>query len=348
MAKMNDYPSVDNTAEFTQEQKAAFLGSAMCIATGSKTVGGNKVTANIPLSDITPVVPTKLSDLTDDITVDDYDATSGAPISGKGVASALANFGGFHVTTLDPATHLPVVSGTPDQKKIYLTQSAEPDTNDVYDEWICTDATVPTWEKVGVTRVELSQYVQKSAMGAAIVYDQNSGGICVNYDDTKGLTLVGTQLAVSFDVSTIVMGKDGLEVANPVPSIDNVNNGYLLTKTANGIQWNELDRTNIVRAGAGIEVYGTAGYPERVSVINPVPTPAAAHADVGKVLTVQRASAPDDSDEIVWAAQQGGLPTIPSDYSEKYYVLGINESNGTPQWFQLSDGSGGSIKYITA
>lgn len=91
MAKMSDYPSVDNTEEFTQEQKAAFLGSAMCIATGSKTAGGSKVTANIPLSDITPAVPTKLSDLTDDITVDTYDATSEAPISGKGVNAALVN-----------------------------------------------------------------------------------------------------------------------------------------------------------------------------------------------------------------------------------------------------------------
>lgn len=57
MAKMNDYPSVDNTEEFTQEQKAAFLDSAMCIATGSKTQNGAKVTANIPLSDIN-LVPT--------------------------------------------------------------------------------------------------------------------------------------------------------------------------------------------------------------------------------------------------------------------------------------------------
>jgi hypothetical protein len=168
MAKMSDYPSVENTDEFTQEQKAAFLGSAMCIATGSKTAGGSKVTANIPLSDITPAVPTKLSDLTDDITVDDYDATSAAPISGKGVASALANFGGFIVTTKGQDGK-PAVSGTIDPKAIYLTPTEETGTENAYDEWICTDTSVPTWEKVGVTRVDLSQYYTKTEADGAFV-----------------------------------------------------------------------------------------------------------------------------------------------------------------------------------
>lgn len=180
---MNEYPSVDDQQEFTSEEKATFLGSAMCIATGSKTDGGNKVTANIPLGDI-----------------------------------------------------------------------------------------------------------------------------------------------------------------NPVPSTDNVNNGYLLTKTANGIQWNELDRTNIVRAGAGIEVYGTAGYPERVSVINPVPTPAAAHADVGKVLTVQQSSTPSNPDEIVWAAPQGGLPTYDSTYAGR--VLTVNQAGNGVEWTTPQGGGGGGATII--
>lgn len=97
MSKMSEYSSVET---FSAAEKEAFLGSAMCIATGSKTSGGAKVTANIPLGDIQPTVPTKLSDLIDDITVDTYNETSEYPISGKGVAAALANFGGFQVATL--------------------------------------------------------------------------------------------------------------------------------------------------------------------------------------------------------------------------------------------------------
>jgi len=59
MAKMNEYPSVDDQQAFTPAQKAAFLGSAMCIATGSidQNPSTAKVTANIPLTDIVPEVP---------------------------------------------------------------------------------------------------------------------------------------------------------------------------------------------------------------------------------------------------------------------------------------------------
>ena len=427
---MNEYPSVDDQQAFTPAQKAAFLGSAMCIATGSKTQNGAKVTANIPLTDITPVVPTKLSDLTDDITVDTYNSTSEAPISGKGVASALANFGGFIVTTIENGK--PKVDGTPDQKKIYLTPTGESGTENAYDEWICTDATVPTWEKVGVTRVDLSQYYTKSEADSAFVsktgyvatennytttektkldgietgaevntinsisidntelepdgnknvnigfsgswlttdennniyvspsYGGGTGGLNCNSDydlsvavdkstigiyHTEGGTLhvicdndtiydTNSGIGVLYDTDTITTKNgNGLEVANPVPSTDNINNGYLLTKTANGIQWNELDRTNIVRAGAGIEVYGTAGYPERVSVINPVPTPSAAHADVGKVLTVQQSSTPSNPDEIVWASL---LPAIPADFASKKYVLSVDTTTGLPTWCDTS------------
>lgn len=46
---MNEYPSVDGQ-DFTPAEKATFLGSAMCIATGPKN--STTVTANIPFGDL--------------------------------------------------------------------------------------------------------------------------------------------------------------------------------------------------------------------------------------------------------------------------------------------------------
>ena len=298
MAKMNEYPSVDDQQAFTPAQKAAFLGSAMCIATGSKTQNGAKVTANIPLTDITPVVPTKLSDLTDDITQQTVVANDTRPVSGAAVNSALASFGGFQVTTIDPNTQKPA-EANPDPKVIYLTPSGESGTENSYDEWICTDTSVPTWEKVGVTRVDLNQYYTKTEANAAFV--SSTGYIAV-------------------------------------PSTDNVNNGYLLTKTANGVQWNEMDREHLLRDGAGITVYGTAGYPERVSVkydsntlnVNgsnelnvKLPVPPISGITDGYVLTK---TTTNNVDEVVWAASQGGGSSLPPyTSSDVGKVLGVKQ-----------------------
>lgn len=54
MAQMNQYPSVDDNLEFNSSEKAAFLQSALVIATGSKTQGGTAVTANIPIGELAP------------------------------------------------------------------------------------------------------------------------------------------------------------------------------------------------------------------------------------------------------------------------------------------------------
>jgi len=68
-----------------------------------------------------------------------------------------------------------------------------------------------------------------------------------------------------------------------------------------------LGSANVISTGIKGGSTVTANIPfTEIAVANPVPTPAAAHADVGKVLTVQQASDPDDSDEIVWAPSQGG------------------------------------------
>lgn len=234
MSKLNEYPSVNNPEEFTQEQKAAFLGSANVISTGTK--GGSTVTANIPFTEIAP--PVSLSQLTDDITVDTYDATSEAPISGKGVSSALANFGGFQVVSLTSGANPVPDVASPSNKLIYLTKETSAKT-DPYTEWIYTgDPTsaldVSKWEVIGETTVDLSNYYTKGQADTAIetaidsiapvqnsvLYGGGSGGYNKRMDLLYDNTL------------TKVSGANGyeLKVAVPVPSPGiNAHRGEVLT-----------------------------------------------------------------------------------------------------------------------
>lgn len=98
MAKMSSYSSVET---FSAAEKETFLDSAMCIATGSKTVGGSKVTANIPIDDIKPA---KLSDLADDITQQTVVVNDIRPVSGAAVSSALSSFGSYTKVTVTANT----------------------------------------------------------------------------------------------------------------------------------------------------------------------------------------------------------------------------------------------------
>lgn len=96
-----------------------------------------------------------------------------------------------------------------------------------------------------------------------------------------------------------------------------------------------LGSANVISTGIKGGSTVTANIPfTEIAVANPVPTPAAAHADVGKVLTVQQASDPSDPDEIVWAAPQGGgiqLPNIPAitTHSGGDYYIPIFVNPGT-------------------
>ena len=145
MSKTSTYPSVET---FSAAEKTEFLSNALCIASGSKTAGGDKITANIPFTTFQSAVTAETT----------YDASSTAPISGMGVADALASFGGFEVTTLDPTTNLPDVT-SPSSKIIYLTANGGSATANVYDEWIYSNS---AWEKVGATTVDLSNYYTKT------------------------------------------------------------------------------------------------------------------------------------------------------------------------------------------
>ena len=157
MAKTSSYPSVDDQTKFTPAERTKFLETAMCLATGKKTDAGSKLTANIPFDTI---VPTKLSQLTDDITQQTV-TNDTRPVSGAAVTTALASFGGFEVTTL--SSGVPAVNN-PNTKTIYLAKEGNDPQKDSYSEWICTDTTTNpvTWEKIGDVEVDLANYYTKS------------------------------------------------------------------------------------------------------------------------------------------------------------------------------------------
>lgn len=313
---MNEYPSVGDPQEFTQAEKAAFLGSAMCIATGTKNSA--TVTANIPFSDIRP---TKLSDLTDDITVDTYDRTSEAPISGKGVAAALENFGGFQVVTLTSgANPVPDVQN-PSNKVIYLTANGGNEASNVYDEWIYSNS---AWEKVGTTTVDLSQYYTKSdtdnafvkqdSMGTAIEYNISAGGVSVCYD--AGLTLIDGKLCVLCDNDTTFLAGPYVAVTNPVPPPGtNEHRGEVLTvNNSDEIVW----------------AAPASGVPDPTGITN------------GYVLTVNNGAAE-------WAPAGGGGSDLPehtnADVGKVLGVLTGNTLNWVPGLPTEIDDQGSGASY---
>ena len=83
---------------------------------------------------------------------------------------------------------------------IYLVPKGTAQTQNVYDEYICLDATTTpaTWEKIGDTEVDLTNYVQKSSTAGLI---KNDGTI-----DTT------TTSAVSANTSAISAIKDGTTI----------------------------------------------------------------------------------------------------------------------------------------
>ena len=96
---------------------------------------------------------TSISVIKDDsVTADDVSAA---------IATALANYGGFQVVSLNPSTGKPDVS-EPSTKIIYLTKDASSQVTDPYTEWIWTDGNPGAWEVIGETTVDLSDYYTKT------------------------------------------------------------------------------------------------------------------------------------------------------------------------------------------
>lgn len=85
-------------------------------------------------------------------------------VSTSTMNAALANFGGFKVSTATGADNHPD-EANPSTRIIYLIKDTSATGSDKYFEWICTDTTTTpvTWELIGDTSVDLSGYVEYPA-----------------------------------------------------------------------------------------------------------------------------------------------------------------------------------------
>ena len=80
--------------------------------------------------------------------------------------------GAFKVVSALPVTDI-------SKSTIYLVPKSTAQTNNVYDEWICLDDTTTpaTWELIGDTEIDLSNYIQKSNTTGLV---KNDGSIDTN------------------------------------------------------------------------------------------------------------------------------------------------------------------------
>ena len=137
---------------------------------------------------------------------------------------------------------------------IYLIPKSTAQTNNTYDEYICLDTTTnpATWEKIGDTQIDLSNYVQKSSTTGLL---KNDGTI----DTTTYLSSIPT-------ASTSTIG--GVKVDGTTVTIDN--NGVISSAGGGGgssytagdgisISNNEISTDNMSAADMDEVVYPLPG-----------------------------------------------------------------------------------------
>lgn len=82
------------------------------------------------------------------------------------LAEVITNFGSYTTANGTGADNHPDVV-EPNMKTIYLVKDSSITTGDAYKEWICTNTTTPTYELIGDTRVDLSDYYLKTQTSGA-------------------------------------------------------------------------------------------------------------------------------------------------------------------------------------
>lgn len=128
------------------------------VLTGKVDKDGNKVLSTNDYTDAATAVVANAS------AVIPSNATSNNQlVTNDDLTGALANFGGFVVTSINSTTQKPDVAN-PDTKTIYLTKDPNLQVTDPYTEWIYTSSSPSTtaWEVIGETTVDLSNYYTKS------------------------------------------------------------------------------------------------------------------------------------------------------------------------------------------
>ena len=339
--KMSQYTSVDT---LTPEKKSAFLGSAEVTVFGTDPEDANaKANYSVPLSEITPspAVPTKLSDLTDDITTSEYSASGTAPVDGTAVAAALGGLATVASTgnysDLNGVPTIPTASGLAGDgleeasgKLKVVTKVPSPGTN---------------VHRGHVLKVDNSD---------AVVWDAPASP------------------TVTVDNATIKNGNDGLYV-NSGRGLQ-LGSGALMCKLKEngGLEFNENDDSIQVVADTGLALTGTGGIGINFTGANnnevltcsktvdgddvtyaavwkPGIPPVGTNQHRGDVLTV------DDSDQVVWDAAPGSVEisqyngdlsavSATNDASSGGYVFDVNLDSNTLE--KRSTTGAGQISYI--
>lgn len=80
-------------------------------------------------------------------------------VSENTLTAAIADFGGFKISSGAGVDNHPDESN-PNTRTVYLVKDTSVVGADKYNEWICTNVSGPTWEKIGDTTLDLSGYVE--------------------------------------------------------------------------------------------------------------------------------------------------------------------------------------------
>lgn len=130
----------------------------------------------------------------------------------------------------------------------------------------------PTWKELEIPNVPIESI---SIDNTELVPDENKN----------------VNIAIESDCGLYVNNNNELSFG-----VDSGDTSPLCIRSSNELSFQYDGTLTIVHSGSN-ENY--------LSVAIPVPKPSADHSDIGKVLTVQQASNPNNSDEIVWAAPTG-------------------------------------------
>lgn len=219
------------------------------------------------------------------------------------LAAALANFGGFKVST-GTGTDLHPDEQNPDTKTIYLVKDSSTAGSDKYKEWICTDTTTSpvTWELIGDTSMDLAGYVQFPASytaGNIVTFGTNSIAdstyttadvVNVQSDWNETVTTADSYIQNKPAFTTAAAGTDGVSVSMAGTTFTALTAHQTIPQQVQA-DWNETVTANasyiqnkpdiiIPQAGAGV-----SAAPKYIMVVTAMP--AAAQIDPDTIYLVQ-------------------------------------------------------------
>lgn len=154
----------------------------------------------------------------------------------------------------NPTTGVPTVAD-PEENTFYLVPSTNPETTDMYVEWIYVGT---SWEQFGVTSIDLTNYVTRTD------YATSSVGGVVKVNPDQGLEMTNSNV-ISISAATLAEIKAGTESKHPLtPNREYAAVFYGLAKAAGDTSQAQSDAsigTYTVEAKAAIQtMLGVDGY----------------------------------------------------------------------------------------